>query len=99
MNPGKFLESSFISSQIKLNKKQSTWDHGENHAILALMWLVLKAITVFHILRLVMSYLLMAIRVMPFPKKAEDIYADEKIREAQAKEVAKEVASNVKSIK
>lgn len=98
MNPYHYLESRFVSSQIALNKKQSTSGHAENHAILAWMWVVLKISTLYYLVRLVMQYLGVLLHLAEKPSPARSIALVEAERQMEAKKAAAKFATQVTNI-
>lgn len=95
MNPYHYLESRFVTSQIELNKKQTTSGHAESHAILAWMWIVLKVSTLYYLIALLFQYLGVALHLTAKPRQARDIALAETERIMAAKKEVDKVVGNV----
>lgn len=95
MNFYKYLESRFVTSQLALNAKQTTSGHGENHAILALMWVVLKLTTAFYFALILIQYLAVLFHLATKPKEAKEIVAAAKLAAHQAKMEGEKFAQEI----
>lgn len=98
MNPYHYLESRFVTSQISLNRKQSTGGHAENHAILAWMWITLKVATLYYLCVLLIQYLGVALHLTQRPKQARDLALAEAERQILAKKEAEKFAAQVTNV-
>lgn len=87
-----YLESRYVTSQLTLQKKQTTTGHAHNHALLALMWISLKIGTLFNIFLILFHYLAVVVHLVPKPRRARDIATDAALEmQARQEEAAKVV--------